>query len=272
MSLLVCISILVTFISTFCAYAADISPSPAVDESAVLVKSSISASGIVIIVLILLLIISVAVNAWFVKIFFKHKETFDNLHSKMCSLRNQNKSLKAKYASAKKNVSLLDNWKEYAVSVDSSIEDKVTELQSKHLAEEFDTKYGDLVNFTVSTKGYTIFKTACEAFENLPQVSKYYVQTDIDTLKQKCEASRELKIKDVSNNLEIAISSFKPTKRNRENWDKTVSYIKKVPKEIKDDIDERLISAVYKNQQLAYGKKWHTPLRRPFCGGVFPFT
>ena len=54
MSLLVCISILVTFISTFCAYAADISPSPAVDESAVLVKSSISASGIVIIVLILL--------------------------------------------------------------------------------------------------------------------------------------------------------------------------------------------------------------------------
>ena len=190
MSLLVCISIFVTLISTFCVHAANISPAPtAIEESAVTVKTSISASGVVIIVLLLMLIISVAINIWFIKTFFKHKEKFDNLHSKMCSLRCQNKSLKAKYSASQ------NNWKEQAISLDSSIEVKVTELQSKHLAEDFDTKYGDLVNFSVSAKGYSLFKTACEAFENLPQTSKDYVQTNIEVLKQKYEAAKELQIK-----------------------------------------------------------------------------
>lgn len=254
-SLLIFVSMVMTFISTLCVHAASVSPAPITEESAVTVKSSISTSGVVILVLLLLLIISVIVNTWFIKTFFKHKEKFDNMHSKMCSLLNQNKSLKAKCSSHEKNVSFLDNWKQQAILVDPSIEDKVTSLQSKHLAEDFDTKYGDIVNFTVSAKGYSIFKTAYEAFENLPQTSKYYVQTDTNALKQKYEAAKSLKVNEVSNTLKLAISSYKPTKHNRKNWDKAVSYIKRVPKEIKDNIDEKLISTIYQNQQLAYRRK-----------------
>lgn len=256
MSLLVCISIFVTFISTFCVHAAGTTPAPtAIEESAVTVKTSISASGVVIIVLLLMLIISVAINIWFVKTFFKHKEKFDNLHSKMCSLRCQNKSLKAKYSASQKNVNILDNWKEQAISLDSSIEVKVTELQSKHLAEDFDTKYGDLVNFSVSAKGYSLFKTACEAFENLPQTSKNCVQTNIEVLKQKYEAAKELQIQEATTTLKTALKSYGCTKKDLKKWDESIRYIQSLPKEIKDNIDTKLIVLVGRKQQEAYWKK-----------------
>ena len=257
-SILVLVSIIMALAGAISVQAAttveDISPIPN-ESTNVTVHSSLSASGILIIVLLLMLIISVAINIWFVKTFFKHKEKFDNLHSRMSTVINQNKALKAKILSLEKNVSFLDNWKQQAISADSSIEEKVTATQSKQLAEDFDTKYGDLASYAISAKGFSILETACKAYDSLPETSKYYVTADIEAIRRKCKSSKKLKAKEVSHVLEEALSLYKPTRHYRKNWDKMIQYIKKIPKEIKTEVNADLIASVYKNQKLAYGKK-----------------
>lgn len=257
-SILVIISIIMALVGAISVQAAtaveDISPIPN-ESTNVTVHSSLSASGIVILVLILLLIISISIITWFIRVFFRHKEKFDNLHSRMSTLINQNKALKAKILSLEKNVSFLDNWKQQAISADSSIEEKVMTTQSKQLAEDFDTKYGDLTSYAISAKDFSIFETACQTYDSLPDTSKYYVSTDIETIRRKCKSSKKLKAKEVSHVLEEALSLYKPTRKYRRNWDKMIQYIKKIPKEIKTEVDANLIASVYKNQKLAYGKK-----------------
>lgn len=257
-SILVLVSIIMALVGAISVHAAttveDISPIPN-ESTNVTVHSSLSASGIVILVLILLLIILISILAWFIRVFFKHKETFDNLHSRMSTVINQNKALKTKILSLEKNINFLDNWKQQAILADESIEEKVTATQSKQLAEDFDTKYGDLTSYAISSKSFSIFETACQTYDSLPDTSKYYVSTDIETIRRKCKSSKKLKIKEVTNVLEEALSLYKPTRHYRKNWDKMIQYIKKIPKEIKTEVNADLIASVYKNQKLAYGKK-----------------
>ena len=254
-SILVLISIIMALVGAISVQAATAVENTPIPNESVTVTSHISASGIMIIVLLLMLIISVSINIWFVKTFFKHKENFDNLHSRMCTVMNQNKSLKAKISSLEKNINFLDSWKQQAILADESIEEKVTATQSKQLAEDFDTKYGDLTSYAISAKGFSIFETACQTYDSLPDTSKYYVSTDIETIRRKCKSSKKLKIKEVTNVLEEALSLYKPTRHYRKNWDKMIQYIKKIPKEIKTEVNADLIASVYKNQKLAYGKK-----------------
>ena len=256
-SIVVLISFFMALVGAISVHAAtavkDISPIP--NESTVTVTSSISASGIVIIVLLLMLIISVAINIWFVQTFFKHKEKFDNLHSRMSTVINQNKSLKAKISSLEKNISFLDSWKQQAILADASIEEKVMATQSRQLAENFDVKYSDLTNYTVSAKGFSIFETACRTYDSLPETTQQYVTTDIEAIRRKYKSSKKLKVKEVTNVLEESLTLYKPTRSYRKKWDKMIQYIKKIPKEIKTEINADLIASVYKNQKLAYGKK-----------------
>lgn len=254
-SILVLISIIMALVGAISVQAATALENTPIPNETVTVTSHISASGILIIVLLLMLIISVAINIWFVKTFFKHKEKFDNLHSRMSTVINQNKALKAKILSLEKNVSFLDNWKQQAISADSSIEEKVMATQSRQLAEDFDEKYSDLTNYTVSAKDFSILETACKAYDSLPETSKYYVTADIEAIRRKCKSSKKLKAKEVSHVLEEALSLYKPTRKYRRNWDKMIQYIKKIPKEIKTELNADLIASVYKNQKLAYGKK-----------------
>ena len=270
-SILVLISIIMALVGAISVQAATAVENTPIPNETVTVTSHISASGILIIVLLLMLIISVAINIWVVKTFFKHKEKFDNLHSRMSTVINQNKALKAKILSLEKNVSFLDSWKQQAILADASIEEKVMATQSRQLAEDFDTKYGDLTSYAISAKDFSIFETACQTYDSLPDTSKYYVSTDMETIRRKCKSSKKLKIKEVTNVLEEALSLYKPTRHYRKNWDKMIQYIKKIPKEINTEVNADLIASVYKNQKLAYGKKWYFPLHRPFCGGGFPF-
>ena len=254
-SILVLISIIMALVGAISVQAATAVENTPIPNETVTVTSHISASGILIIVLLLMLIISVAINIWFVKTFFKHKEKFDNLHSRMSTVINQNKALKAKILSLEKNVSFLDSWKQQAILADASIEEKVMATQSRQLAENFDTKYGDLTSYAISAKDFSIFETACQTYDSLPDTSKYYVSTDMETIRRKCKSSKKLKIKEVTNVLEEALSLYKPTRHYRKNWDKMIQYIKKIPKEIKTEVNADLIASVYKNQKLAYGKK-----------------
>ena len=77
-SILVLVSIIMALVGAISVHAAttveDISPIPN-ESTNVTVHSSLSASGIVILVLILLLIILISILAWFIRVFFKHKET-----------------------------------------------------------------------------------------------------------------------------------------------------------------------------------------------------
>lgn len=256
-SISIIISFLMALVGTISVQAASASAdiSPATDKSNVAVTSSLSVSGIVILVLILLLIISIVINSWFVRVFFRHKEKFDNLHSKMRTVQNQNKTLKAKIVSLEKNINFLDNWKQQAILADNTIDSKVMATHSKQMAEEFDAKYSDLINLTVSAKNFTIFKTACQTYEGLPETAIYYLTTDIEAIKKKYKSSKKLKIKEVTDIINEALSLYKPTRSYRKNWDNIVEYLKKIPKEIKEEIDTSTISTVYKNQRLAYGKK-----------------
>ena len=177
-SISIIISFLMALVGTISVQAAsastDISPTP--DKSTIAVTSSLSASGIIILVLIILLIISITITGCFVRIFFNHKEKFDNLHSRMSTVINQNKSLKAKISSLEKNVSFLDSWKQQAILADASIEEKVMATQSKQLAENFDVKYSDLTNYTVSAKDFSIFETACRTYDSLSETTQHHQQ------------------------------------------------------------------------------------------------
>lgn len=256
-SISIIISFLMALVGTISVQAAsastDISPTP--DKSTIAVTSSLSASGIIILILILLLTISIIINSWFVRVFFRHKEKFDNLHSKMCTVQTQNKNLKAKIVSLEKNINFLDNWKQQAIETDATIESKVMATQSRQMAKEFDAKYSDLINLTVSAKNFTIFKTAYQTYENLPETSQDDITTDIEAIKKKYKSSKKLKVKEVTDIINEALSLYKPTRSYRKNWDNIVEYLKKIPKEIKDEIDKSTIATVYKNQRLAYGKK-----------------
>ena len=254
-AILAFISIIMALVGAISVQAATAVENTPIPNESVAVTSHISASGIVIIVLLLIVIISVAINIWFVKTFFKHKEKFDNLHSRMCTVMNQNKSLKAKILSLEKNVSFLDNWKQQAILADASLEEKVMATQSRQLAEDFDTKYSDLTNYAISARGFSIFETACQTYDSMPETTQQYVTADMETIRRKCKASKKLKVKEVSHVLEEALSLYKPTRQYRKNWDKMIQYIKKIPKEIKTEVDANLIGSIYKNQKLAYGKK-----------------
>ena len=173
----------------------------------------------------------------------------------MCTVQTQNKNLKAKIVSLEKNINFLDNWKQQAIETDATIESKVMATQSRQMAEEFDAKYSDLINLTVSAKNFTIFKTAYQTYENLPETSQDDITTDIEAIKKKYKSSKKLKVKEVTDIINEALSLYKPTRSYRKNWDNIVEYLKKIPKEIKDEIDKSTIATVYKNQRLAYGKK-----------------
>lgn len=254
-SILVLVSVILALVGAISVQAATAVENTPIPNESVTVTSHISASGIVIIVLLLMLIISVAINIWFVKTFFKHKEKFDNLHSRMCTVMNQNKSLKAKILSLEKNVSFLDSWKQQAILADASIEERVMATQSKQLAEDFDTKYSDLTNYAISPRGFSIFETACQTYDSMPETTQKYVTADMETIRRKCKASKKLKVREVTNVLQEALSLYKPTRHYRKNWDNMIKYIKKIPRTVKNDVDANLIASVYKNQKLAYGRK-----------------
>lgn len=228
-----------------------VSPIPSLEESGITVTRSISASGIAILILLTLLIISLALNTSFVKVIFKHKEKFDNIISKMHAIMIQNKNLKQKIAVMEKNINFLDTWKQEAISIEPSIEIKVSEIQDKQIASEYNSKYANIEKINVSAENYSVFETAYHTYLRFPKTVQYYITVDIDKMEKKYRITKNLKIAEVTETLEKAISAYPATKKYSSKWEETIKYMKKVPKDIKDEIDENLIKKVYDSYQCA---------------------